>query len=441
MSARTKTEMTPGKLSRQAAERVQRSAQERASVLAPRRWKAPISLAFFTLVSALGFVWLTADREVRYYVSGKSDAIKIPDVTVDFRTFAIIGTVVLALLALYSAWRMWTVRHSPRWVVVVFAALFILLALGAIAPAREVGITYLLTGALALSVPLVFGAMAGVLSERAGVVNIAIEGQLLTGAFVGAVVGTMANHPMGLVAAVVAGGLVSMVLAAFSIKYLVDQVIVGVVLTALVIAVTNYLTAAWLVPGGQDVNFPRTLDALPIPLLSDIPVLGPLLFNHRITVYLMFLIVPLIWFVLFKTRWGLRLRAVGEYPLAADTVGIDVNATRFWWVTIGGMIAGLGGAAMTLGNAGSFVREMSAGQGYIALAAVILGRWHPLLATGAALMFGFATQVRIWAGGADAIVPSDLVAALPYLITLIAVAGFAGKVTGPAASGKPYVKE
>jgi len=151
--------------------------------------------------------------------------------------------------------------------------------------------------------------------------------------------------------------------------------------------------------------------------------------------------VPVVWFVLFQTRLGLRIRAIGEHPLAADTVGLNVNRTRFWTVTVAGMIAGLGGAALTLGSVGAFVREMSAGQGFIALAAVILGRWNPWLAALAALLFGFSRNFRIWAGQAGSEIPPDLIAMTPYLVTLVAVTVLVGRAVGPAAVGRPYVKQ
>jgi ABC-type uncharacterized transport system permease subunit len=214
-----------------------------------------------------------------------------------------------------------------------------------------------------------------------------------------------------------------------------------VVLIALMFGLTNFLNSALLSDNGQALNFPGTFPFLPIPLLSDIPVLGPVLFDQRATTYVMFLLVPAVWFVLFKTRWGLRIRALGEHPLAADTVGINVNRWRFWTVTVAGVIAGFGGAALTLGSIGPFVREMSAGQGFIALAAVILGRWNPFLVAAAALLFGFARNFRIWAGQAGSTIPPDLIAMTPYLVTLIAVAVLVGRSVAPRAVGKPYIKE
>jgi len=210
---------------------------------------------------------------------------------------------------------------------------------------------------------------------------------------------------------------------------------------ALMSGLTNFFYSAALSDNSQELNFPGTLPFLPIPLLSDIPVLGPVLFDQRITTYVMFLLVPLVWFVLFRTTLGLRIRALGEHPLAADTVGINVNRWRFWTVSVAGLIAGFGGAALTLGSIGPFVRDMSAGQGFIALAAVILGRWNPFLAAAAALLFGFSRNFRIWAGQAGSTIPPDLIAMTPYLVTLIAVAVLVGRAVGPKAAGKPYIKE
>jgi general nucleoside transport system permease protein len=279
------------------------------------------------------------------------------------------------------------------------------------------------------------------MSERSGITNIAIEGQLLTGAFMAAVVSSITdNFAMGIFAAMLTASLMSMVLAVFAIKFLAQQIIVGVVLNVLVIGITNFLYQQWLTEDGENVNFPGTLDIIKIPILSDIPVLGPVLFENRITVFAALLIVPALWFVLFKTKLGLRARAVGEHPLAADTVGINVSRTRFWWVTIGGAIAGLGGAALTVGNAGAFGREMSGGFGFIALAVVILGRWHPISAALAALLFGFSIILRVWANQVSPGIPTDFITMVPYIVTIIAVVGFVGQSRPPKSLAIPYVK-
>jgi simple sugar transport system permease protein len=306
---------------------------------------------------------------------------------------------------------------------------------------KTMTITSLLQGSLALAVPLIFGSLAGVLSERVGVVNIAIEGQLLAGAFVSALIASLsANMYLGLIGAIIAGALVSWVLAVFSIKYIVDQIIVGVVLNVLVVGLTNFLFSTLMVSNLTVFNQPPRFEKILIPLLGQIPVLGPVLFNQTLIVYLMYLSVAGIWFALFKTRWGLRLRAVGEYPKAADTVGIKVFRTRYISVIIGGAFAGLGGAFFTLGQVGSFGKEMTNGAGYIALAALIFGRWNPIYAAFAGLLFGFAQNLQYGLAIIGSPVPSEFLLMLPYALTVIAVAGLVGKVTGPAASGKAYIK-
>jgi len=280
-----------------------------------------------------------------------------------------------------------------------------------------------------------------VISERVGVVNVAIEGQLLAGAFVSAVVASVTHQPVaGLFAAVIAGVLVSFVLAAFSIKYLVDQVIVGVVLNVLVTGLTSFLFSKVLSPNAALLNTPPRFPRLPIPLLSEIPIIGPVLFRQTIIVYLMYIAVAVVWFGMFRTRWGLRLRAVGEHPQAADTVGIKVNATRFWNVLLAGAIAGLGGTVFTIGNGIAFNKEMTAGAGFIALAAVIFGQWDPFKATLAALLFGFASSLQNTLSVIGSPVPSEFMLMLPYLVTIFVVAGVVGRSRAPAADGLPYIK-
>ena len=408
---------------------------------APRKWKVPIAFTVFALIVLVAFGIIGDTREVSFGWSASSDAIKLTDLTVTSRAFCIVLGLVMAALATAGWVLSYRRRKIPAWIIVPFGILFVWALVGWVGSGGRVPVEFLLTGALALSTPVVFGALAGVIGERVGVANIAIEGQLLMGAFLAAVTASITHSLFaGLVAAMLGGALVSLVLAAFSIKYLVDQIIVGVVLNALALGITNFFYSALLNNNSATLNYPGTLPFLPIPFLSDIPVIGGVFFDQRITTYAMFVLVPLVWFVLYKTRWGLRIRAVGEHPLAADTVGINVNRTRFWTVTVAGLIAGLGGAALTLGSVGAFVREMSAGQGYIALACVILGRWNPWLATLAALLFGFSRNFRIFAGQAGSTIPPDLIAMTPYLVTLIAVAGLVGRAVAPAAVGKPYVK-
>ena len=405
-------------------------------------YKSPMVMAVTSAVMLVFFGILGVPEPVVYRITPANAAVAIPDIVIGSHILGFAAGVVGFAMAGFAWATIVRGRSVSRWFNAGFGAVFVVALLGWVGAGDVVPITFLLASTIALGVPIILGGMSGILSERVGVVNIAIEGQLLTGAFVAAVVGTITgNLTLALVAAMVGAALLSVVLASFSIWFLVDQIIVGVVLNVLVIGITNFLYAQWLSSNEQEANFPGTLPLIPIPLLSDIPLLGPIFFNQRITTYLVFILVPLVWWVLFKTRAGLRLRAVGEYPLAADTVGINVRANRFWWVTIGGMLAGLGGAALTVGNVGSFVREMSAGQGFIALATVILGRWHPFSVAAAALLFGFASTFRIWASQTSSGIPSDFIAMIPYLVTLIAVAGFVGAVRAPASAGKAYRKE
>ena len=407
-----------------------------------RSWKAPIALAVFVVISLVLFFGFARHGQSTFRFSETSDVIKVANLTVDTFVTTTIVTILLIVLTALSAWYSYRARKTPIWLVIVFALLFMF---GFLAWAGSgelpVPVTGLLLGTISLSVPLVFGALGGVISERGGVVNVAIEGQLLAGAFVSAMTATLTGSwVVGLLAALVAGVLVSFVLAAFSIKYLVDQVIVGVVLNVLVTGLTSFLYSQVLAGNPQLLNHPPRLPEWPIPVLSEIPIIGPVLFRQTIIEYLMYIAVFAVWFGLFKTRWGLRLRSVGEHPEAADTVGINVNSTRFWNVSLAGAVAGLGGAYFTLGSVGAFSKEMTAGQGFIALAAVIFGRWDPIRATLAALLFGFASNLQNVLGIIGSPVPSEFMLMLPYVVTIFAVAGLVGLSRAPAADGKPYIK-
>ena len=405
-------------------------------------WKTPIALAIFTAIAAILFLGIRRNVDTSTFrLSTPRDVIQLPSIV--FPTFAtgVVVTVLLAGLTVYAAWLVANKRRVPIWISVTFAVLFMIGFLAWAGAGASLPIYGLLVGTVSLSVPLIFGALGGVLSERVGVVNIAIEGQLLAGAFSSAVVASATGNPyLGLVAAAVAGTLVSFVLASFSIKYFVDQVIVGVVLNVLVIGLTSFLFSQVLSANPQMLNTPPRFPKIDIPLLSEIPIIGPMLFRQTIIVYVMYVAVFLVWYGMFHTRWGLRLRSVGEHPQAADTVGINVGRQRFWNVSLAGAIAGFGGAYFTLGLVGSFGKEMTAGMGFIALAAVIFGRWHPIYATLAALLFGFATSLQNVLGIVGSPVPSEFMLMLPYVITIFAVAGLVGVSRPPAADGKPYIK-
>lgn len=411
------------------------------SPLVVRSWKAPIAFAVFTVLGAVLFIALARGGDTTYRLSNDDDAIVLPSIVLPADATGIVTVVLMAAIAVYAFLRVRNAQKVPLWLTTIFALLFLVGFLTWAAAGSTVPLVGLLAGALTVSTPLIFGSLGGVISERVGVVNIAIEGQLLAGAFTAALVATATGSAwVGLIAAMVAGAAVSAVLAAFAIKYLVDQVIVGVVLNVLVIGLTSFLFSTVMTGDPDLFNKPARFERLPIPLLSDIPVIGPIMFNQSIIVYAMFLLVPIVWFGLFKTRWGLRLRAVGEHPKAADTVGIKVARTRFWNVLLAGVIVGGGGAFFTLVAIGSFTKEMTNGAGFIALAAVIFGQWNPIKATLAALLFGFATNLQSTLSIVGSPVPSEFMLMLPYLVTIFAVAGLVGFSRPPAASGKPYVK-
>jgi general nucleoside transport system permease protein len=403
--------------------------------------RTPISLLVMSLVGL--WLLLSAPAGVtQISISTDTDIFKLAafDLDVSFVSALAFGAQVGALGA--SIYYVLVRNHkTPRWVVVLFAVALVFEILVGLFAGKTMTFTSLLQGSLALAVPLIFGSLAGVLSERVGVVNIAIEGQLLAGAFVSALIASLSDNMFaGLVGAVIAGALVAWVLAVFAIKYVVDQIIVGVVLNVLVVGLTNFVFSTLMVSNLPFYNQPPRFDKILIPLLGQIPVLGPVLFNQTLIVYLMYIAVAVVYFALFKTRWGLRVRAVGEYPKAADTVGINVFRTRYVSVIIGGALAGLGGSFFTLGQVGAFGKEMTNGAGYIALAALIFGRWNPIYAAFAALLFGFAENLQYGLAIIGSSVPSEFLLMLPYALTVVAVAGLVGKVTGPAASGKAYIK-
>jgi simple sugar transport system permease protein len=273
------------------------------------------------------------------------------------------------------------------------------------------------------------------------VINVAIEGQFLMGAFLGAFFGTVAASPwVGLIAAMLGGALIAAILAVLAIRYLVDQVVLGIVLNLLALGLTSFLYSQIMQPNANSFNNAPAFSNWKIPLLGRIPIVGPALFEQNIIVYIAIVLVISVHVGLFHTRWGLRTRSVGEHPIAADTVGIRVLAVRYRNVLIAGLIAGIGGAYFTIGSQIDFSKNMTAGKGFIALAALIFGRWSPIGATLAALLFGFSDQLQGYLSLTGSSVPSEFLAMLPYAVTIVAVAGLVGRVRAPASDGKPYIK-
>lgn len=305
----------------------------------------------------------------------------------------------------------------------------------------QVNLAGMLTSAVLLAVPITLGAFSGVLSERAGVVNIAIEGMMLMGSMVGAVIGSLTKNPwLGLLGAILSGVLLSLIHAVLSIKFKINQVISGTVINIFSAGMTAFLSQKYL-QTNQALNSPPLFTRIPIPGLAHIPLLGPMFFNTNVFVYLMFFLLIVIQIALFSTRWGLRLRSVGEHPRAADTLGINVLKTRYVAVILSGIVAGIAGGFFTLGSVGRFNEGMTAGKGFIGLAAMIFGNWQPIGAIGAGLLFGFADAIGSKLLLLGSAIPPQIMGMAPYLITMIVLAGFIGKGDAPAASGEPYEKE
>jgi len=300
---------------------------------------------------------------------------------------------------------------------------------------------------LRAATPLTLGAMCGLLCERSGIINIAIEGMMLFGAFAGvAFAAIFGSLWIGLLAACLIGGVMAAVHAILSIKYKVDQIVSGTVINILAVGATRFLNIRVLEPAG--LSTPGHFETIPIPLLSKIPIIGPILFDNQPTVYLMLILVVVVNFVVFFTPWGLRMRACGEHPRAADTVGVHVNQMRYISVIIGGLIAGIGGAYFSLGEVGTFEDGMTRGQGFVALAAMIFGNWNPIGGFAAALLFGFANALQVKMQILQPVlplinvpIPPEFLQMAPYILTIIVVAGVVGRVRPPAQEGKVYEKQ
>ena len=313
---------------------------------------------------------------------------------------------------------------------------------------KEITALRLLFGVSALNftlratIPLALGAMSGILCERTGIINIGIEGMMLAGAYAAFVAKVATNGwplyaslAVGVLAALLVGGLMGLLHGTFSIRYRMDQIISGTVLIILASGLTAYLFDRNAIAEGK-------FSAIRIPLLADIPVIGDILFKNPPITYLALLLVVVLHITLFHTRWGLRTRACGEHPRAADTVGINVNRYRYFNTMLGGMVAGLAGGFLVLEAVGQFQEGMTAGRGFISLAAMIFGNWNPFGALAAAALFGYTQALQnelLLAGFTN--IPRQFIAMLPYIVTIVAVSGFVGRVRPPAAEGKVYETE
>jgi simple sugar transport system permease protein len=362
-----------------------------------------------------------------------------PDLVLPTRpTLLAIGGVIL----IASAWEL--LRGFERKTMVVSLAIggsifaFLIWATSS----KSLNLTGMLVSSLVRATPIALAALSGLYSERSGVVNIGIEGMMLVGAFTSVVFTSLTNNLfLGVIAGILAGVLLALLHAVLSIRFLTDQIVSGTVLIILALGLTTYLQRSVLNLYPQ-LNQPGSvISAFPIPLLWRIPVIGPVLFNQSPVIYFLFFLIVLTQFLMYQTRWGLRTRSVGEHPKAADTLGINVFQTRYVSVLISGALAGLAGAYLSIGSAGRFNEGMTAGKGFLGLAAMIFGNWNPGGAFFGSLIFGFFDSLQEKLSILQVGIPVDLLGMAPYLATMVALAGLVGRVRMPAADGQPYQKE
>ncbi len=407
-----------------------------------RRWLAPASFLFFGLIDIAVLGLYSQSGDAAFAFSQAFAKVTVPTLSLPAAvTCYVCGGISIAIAVARAVRPFGKILQRTAMALVTFLFIVSLLCWADAGLSTGFNVVNLLQGTFAGSIPIMLGALTGVICSRSGVINVAIEGQLLLGAFTAAIVASGTGSLwLGLLSGALAGSLVAALLAVFAIGYRVDQVVLGVVINTLILGLTGYLYDDLMIPYQNTLNSPPTFSAIKIPLLGDIPILGPIFFDSTIFLYLAYLALAGVQVGLFSTRWGLRTRAIGEHPVAADTVGIGVIAMRYRNVIAAGIIAGVGGAYFTIGSVGSFGKDMSSGEGYIALAAMIFGRYSPFGAVAAALLFGFTTQLQSIMSTLNTPIQSNLLLMSPYIVTIIVLAGLVGKVRGPRAEGIPYVK-
>ena len=397
-----------------------------------------LGIVYLLLALAVLFVFaIGTEGDATFELARPGDRFAIPALS-----FPAAGLAYGVVALLVAAATMQLLRGFGRWTNIILAGLLLLVVFSFLAWAAagtSLSLVGMMRTSLSLGVPIALGSLSGVLCERVAVINVGIEAMLLGGAFVGALIGSVLNSWVGLVAATLSGVFLAWILAVLAIRYRVDQIIVGVVLNIFVMGLTAFL-ATQLMEDSPALNSADVFADIGIPLLKDIPIIGPIFFDQNLFVYALYVLTAALTFGLYRTRWGLRARAVGEHPKAADTLGVNVYRLRYLNVLLGGAVAGFGGAFFTLGATGRFDDNMSAGRGFIALAAMIFGRWHPVGAVAGALLFGFSDALRIRVALVRPI-PTEFLAMAPYLVTIVVVAGLIGRARPPAADGQPYIKE
>jgi simple sugar transport system permease protein len=347
----------------------------------------------------------------------------------------------VALMCLLGVWQVARGFLSADAALGIVALCFVFAFLTWAARGKSFNLVGMLSSSLVRATPIALAALCGVMCERSGVVNIGIEGIMLISAQTAVIAATVTgNLYTGLVVAILTGALISAIHAVMAIQFKVDQVVSATAINIFAAGATSFVSSRFLEKNIDRLNNSGTFQVISIPLLSKVPILGPIFFENNLIVYLMLLLAVLVHILLFYTSWGLRVRAVGEHPRAADTLGINVYRVRYVSVILGGLIAGVGGAYFTIGSVGRFDEIMTAGKGFIGLAAMIFGKWNPLGAFAASLLFGFADSLQIKLQILRVPIPSEFLLMAPYIVTMIVLAGVVGRAAAPAADGQPYEK-
>ncbi len=367
-----------------------------------------------------------------------SQAIKIPDLIVPAQSTVYM---MVALAVFVGAFQLARGIRSTGLLIGIIAFTFVFAFLLWAAQDKSFNLAGMLSSTLVRATPIALAALCGVISERSAVINIGVEGIMLIAALVAVITASITqNLYVGLISAILAGGLVAALHAFLVIHFKVDQTVSSVAINIFGVGITSFISSRYLQSAGDTLNNSGTFPIITIPILSKIPILGPMLFENNIVIYLMVLLVIVMHVTLFYTPWGLRTRAVGEHPKAADTLGINVYLVRYVNVIIGGLIAGLGGAYFTLGSVGRFDEAMTAGKGFIGLAAMIFGNWNPIGAFSSSLIFGFADSLQVKLQILRVPIPSEFLLMAPYIVTMIILTGVVGRAIPPAADGQPYEK-
>jgi ABC-type uncharacterized transport system permease subunit len=410
----------------------------------PTRDLRGIAIGIIALMAAVGMILLalgTQGKQSTFVLESQRAGITIPAPDVVLPTY--LSLIVLGVICgVAGFWQVLRGFKKSDWVIVLVAGLAILAFLIWATAEKSLNLTGMFVSSLVRATPIALAALSGIYSERSGVVNIGIEGMMLVGAFTSVVFASVTDNMLiGVIAGILAGVLLAALHAVLSIKYRVDQIISGAAIIILALGLTSYLQRS-ILNNYPELNDPGpAIAALPIPGLWQIPVLGPVVFNMSPIIYTLFVLLIFTQVLMNNTRWGLRVRSVGEHPKAADTLGINVFRVRYISVFLSGAIAGLAGTYMSIGAAGRFNEGMTAGKGFLGLAAMIFGNWNPFGAFAGSLIFGFFDSWQEKLSLLQVGIPVDLLGMAPYIATMVVLAGFVGRSKMPASDGVPYVKE